>query len=584
MNKRNGLIVFIAFLFSICVVLSACAKEPKTDEDTDISYTLMIYMCGSDLESVRGYASGNISAMLAADLPDGASVIIQTGGTREWHDERIPDAKSARFEVKSEELRQVGETFDANMGEAETLSDFISFGKTSFPAQKYSLILWDHGTGSNGGVCYDELYGNDCLSLPEIEKAISQSGVSFEFVGFDACLMATYDVVLLLKEHADFLVGSQELEPGSGWNYSALVSLGKDSFYNDLLAGYAQKHSSSTYYTLSVIDLTKSAKIAALMEGICSLIRTSPNQLAVALNGMQFGAGERGQGNSGLFDMREFAYNLGMNNIDFSDVINTVNGSARQSAFGLSIFFPKNEDQLETYRDVCADYDYFNTLHAYFTEKPEGDAVRFEQRGFVFDNKLSFTLTEDSLKYVRSVRYELHIFSNDPEQQFLYSIGTDNDISRASAMYTVNFEGRWVWLGNHLLHCSVYEESNGSTLFSARVRIDGKDSLLLFEYNNRSMELTVEGYIELEADGSRILPLAEGMAVEILYYDALADMYIVEDMAIWGIDELSISDLPAATYQIVPIVTDIYGYEYDAYTAAISFDGNTVTNIEISAG
>lgn len=582
MFKRKSSTFFMTLVLVAAMLFSACADAT---ERPSVSHTLMVYMCGSDLESVRGYASLNIVDMLEADIPDGADVVIQTGGSLEWKDERIPDARSARFAIDDGSLTAVGDAFDADMGESDTLADFINFAKTNYPAEQYSLILWDHGTGSNGGVCYDELYADNCLTLPELSKAIAQSRLYFEFIGFDACLMATYDTVLALRDDAHFLVASQELEPGSGWDYSALSALGQIDFYNILLERYAEKQAHTTYYTLSVIDLTQSERLDVLNDYICQWISISPEQVAVATeNGMQFGAGERGSASSGLYDMRIFAYNMGMNTVDFSDMINTVNGSAREGAFGISIYFPQDEDELAAYSRVCEDSDYLSILKSYYEREPVGGAIQFELPGFVFDNRMSFTLSADSLRYVRSVCYELHILNDETEQLFLYSIGVDNDILQASAMFTVDFEGRWVWLGGRLLHCSVYEERNGITLFSARVRIDGKDCLLLFSYNGNTSALSAEGYIELGDSGSRILPLDEGLEIEIVYYEPASGEYITEGVAEWGRDELSIGYLPAATYQIVPKITDVFGREYYAYTAFVEFDGAGVTGIEIGAG
>ena len=582
MFKRKLSAIFMAVVLVAAMLFSAC---DGTAEPPSVSHTLMVYICGSDLESVRGYASRNIADMLEADIPEGANVVIQTGGSKEWNDERIPDDRSARFELDDGELSAVGGAFDADMGDGGTLSDFLNFCKNNYSAEQYGLILWDHGTGSDGGVCYDELYEDSYLTLPEISGAISDSGLYFEFVGFDACLMATYDTVLALHDYAHFLVASQELEPGSGWDYSALSELGNTDFYDVLLEKYAGKQSSTSYYPLSVVDLTQTDKLCALMDDICEFISSSPIQVAVAMEySMQFGAGERGRANSGLYDMRIFAYNLGMNQIDFSDSISAVNGSARQDAFGLSMYFPQDAEALASYGKICSDDDYMSVLNSYFAREPEGDAVQFNLRGFVFDNKMSFTVTEESLNYVRSVSYELHIFSEESSQIFLYSIGTDNDIFRASAMFTVDFEGRWVWLGERLLHCSVYEERGGITLFSARVRISGKDCLLLFSYNGNTSALSAEGYIELSDSGSRILPLADGLEIEIVYYEPVSGEYITEGVALWGRDELSIGYLPAGTYQVVPKITDVFGREYLAYTAFVKFDGAAVTGIEISAG
>lgn len=133
MFKRKSSTFFMTLVLVAAMLFSACAD---TAERSSVSHTLMVYICGSDLESVRGYASSNIADMLDADIPDGADVVIQTGGSLEWKDERIPDARSARFAIDDGSLTAVGDAFDADMGESDTLADFINFAKTNYPAEQ----------------------------------------------------------------------------------------------------------------------------------------------------------------------------------------------------------------------------------------------------------------------------------------------------------------------------------------------------------------------------------------------------------------------------------------------------------------
>ena len=93
----------------------------------------------------------------------------------------------------------------------------------------------------------------------------------------------------------------------------------------------------------------------------------------------------------------------------------------------------------------------------------------------------------------------------------------------------------------------------------------------------------------LDGDGStaRIRPLAEGDEIAVLYdaQQGERERVFEEGSTVYGAQtKLTVRTLPAGEYQIVPIVTDIYGNVFNAYTAAISFDGASVTNIEISAG
>ena len=68
----------------------------------------------------------------------------------------------------------------------------------------------------------------DYLSLGDLTgaltQALPQAGVDkLDLIGFDACLMGQLDVFQPLAPFADFAVGSEELTPGSGWDYRAIL-------------------------------------------------------------------------------------------------------------------------------------------------------------------------------------------------------------------------------------------------------------------------------------------------------------------------------------------------------------------------
>lgn len=116
------------------------------------------------------------------------------------------------------------------MGNPATLSQFLRIGQSAFPADNYGLIFWNHGSGSVGGFGYDECYPDDrFLSLREIGEALESSRLSdnkkYAFIGFDACLMATLETASVLSPYADYMIASQELEPGGGWDYRRVIPL-----------------------------------------------------------------------------------------------------------------------------------------------------------------------------------------------------------------------------------------------------------------------------------------------------------------------------------------------------------------------
>lgn len=190
--------------------------------------TVMIYMNGSDLESNYGYASSDLKEILSATLSENVNVVIQTGGTSKWKTSAISNKHSQRFIVQNGQLVLV----DDNLGQLDvtkedTLEDFIEFCSTNYPADRNMLILWNHGGGVVYGYGYDENVSDEtaALTLGEIQEATRNSGVKFEMIGFDACLMGGLETACALCDVADYLVASEDFESGEGWEYQNWLSL-----------------------------------------------------------------------------------------------------------------------------------------------------------------------------------------------------------------------------------------------------------------------------------------------------------------------------------------------------------------------
>lgn len=107
------------------------------------------------------------------------------------------------------------------MGKSATLQNFIEYGLTEYPAEKTSLLLWNHG-GAMQGVCFDEKKSGDGLSGMEVASAVKQALENtnienkLEWIGYDACLMGIQDLAIINSDYFHYMVGSQELESGYG--------------------------------------------------------------------------------------------------------------------------------------------------------------------------------------------------------------------------------------------------------------------------------------------------------------------------------------------------------------------------------
>ena len=127
--------------------------------------------------------------------------------------------------IGSEELDDLGEV---DSGAPETLTDFMVWAMTNYPAKKYALIMSDHGAGWMGGWNDDAPEEGSTLSVDEIDQAIgaalAETGVEqLEFMGFDACLMSQVEALSGIAPYARYAVASEEVEPAMGWAYSKFL-------------------------------------------------------------------------------------------------------------------------------------------------------------------------------------------------------------------------------------------------------------------------------------------------------------------------------------------------------------------------
>ena len=200
--------------------------KKSTPMGDDGTWTIFVYLCGTDLESDGGAASSDITQMTDASGSDNVRFVFQTGGTSEWETSSFDSSVAERYVVQNGDLELVDTTDLTNMGSASTLTDFLSWGVQNYPADKMGVVFWDHGAGSINGVCFDELNDSDSLSLAEINSSLSTvyAGMTdqFEFIGFDACLMGTAETANILTTYARYMFGSEETEPGSGWDYTSM--------------------------------------------------------------------------------------------------------------------------------------------------------------------------------------------------------------------------------------------------------------------------------------------------------------------------------------------------------------------------
>lgn len=270
----------LLLLLTLLTGITSPAQAQTARQDT---FTLLVYMCGADLESDAAHASGDLRELIEeAGLPAGGGVrvLVETGGSQSWALAGVSGEGNQRHLVTQDGLETVESGLGRrNMGAAETLADFIRYGISHYPADRYGLVLWDHGSGPLLGVCFDPLFDGDSLTLSELSQALSDglpAGERFDLVALDACLMGAVETAAALAPYADYMIASQDLVAGIGMDYGAWVgSLAREPGMSTLALGqtavdtYIADAGRSGYggnATLSVVDLSQLDALLAQLD------------------------------------------------------------------------------------------------------------------------------------------------------------------------------------------------------------------------------------------------------------------------------------------------------------------------------
>jgi hypothetical protein len=292
------------------------------------AWTILVFMAGDnnlskagecDLEEMRRVGSSELVNILVEFDNAGDD------GTRRIHIGR---------DGVSETVESLGET---DSGSPAVLSSFITWAAENYPADRYALILWNHGGGwaptevdriarsvaspgynereiterssislgrvffrssleqvfglagaSERAICSDDGSGHS-LDTIELGKVIARGaetiGQAFDLLGMDACLMSNLEVAYQVRNHVRYVVASEETEPGDGWPYESI--LGRLTANPEMAAGEFAQHIVTDYVssylerghsgniTQTALDLDKFSTITEPLDNFAELLTAS---------------------------------------------------------------------------------------------------------------------------------------------------------------------------------------------------------------------------------------------------------------------------------------------------------------------
>ena len=282
-------------------------------------WTFLVYMAGDN--NLDGAALRDIAEMAKAGSTKDVHILVQL--------DRLEDQKTRRFRItpgggfKKDCIETFSET---NTGDPQILYSFCKWAVDNYPADRYALILWNHGSGwwedaksrstgpagkkphrplfrhafpqAHRSICYDDTSGGDALDNRELRFVLAGIcallGRKIDLLGMDACLMNMVEVAWQLRDSVQVIVGSEIEEPFDGWPYAEILSRlaarprqDAAAFARWIVKSYlASYKGKGETVTQSALDLCRTAdvvtKIGALSVPLFAALDTDAKPIAAA--------------------------------------------------------------------------------------------------------------------------------------------------------------------------------------------------------------------------------------------------------------------------------------------------------------
>lgn len=616
--KRMTLIIAAVLTAAMLVSCSSgkVVYEQQTNKlsVTGRSWTVLVYMCGGSEETSNGTASNKLDSIMSVDYPENISVVVQTGGSREWHKKGVYSDYTQRFEAGRDTLYLADQAIAANMGDYHTLADFLTWGTSNYKSDNYMLILSGAGGGSMNGMAYDELYDDDCLNLEEISYAMSLAGKNFDIVGFDASLMGSLETASALSTYASYLVAPQDAQNADSWDYEGAlqyICLNPSADTGDICKTICDRYYSRCAENdcgedaaMSVVDMSKISALNQAFDGMAGDMLTSEDSMpdhinmANALSKVHiYGGASEDEGYSNLIDLGDMAMKIRDYEGNTADmliealndaVIYRVCGERQKNSTGLSVYYPvhADNDELQEYMDMASSNKYKEFLRKICINCAVEDKLANTAD---YTSSWAWTTYNDDMSWLEYMTildgnsYEMNIVGNmdlfadvainlykaDSESGKYVFVGKYDDLetNREGGIFKDNFSGRMPRLMSKSITMRLVRSYEDYDLYSIPVILNGERSNIRVKYDrDRESYEIIGAWSGADANGRvnsaiRALGMFDRITPVLAVYDEehKKTEYVMGSlgMKLWsGVSESGIED---GEYIFEYELTDIYG-------------------------
>lgn len=518
----------------------------------------------SDGELSGGAGSEILRKVMACPPPENVKFVLQPGGSKAWKSNLINPNRTQRFVYDSQGMHKVYEGHLSNMADPRTLVDFLTFCEEEYPADHTMLVMFNHGNAAFG-YGRDAIYLEDNLTLKEMRWAFEQvytldeENPPIDIIGFDACIMASMEVANTLNGVASYMVASEEVQVGYGWDYTIIQNrLRENPRMNPLQLSrvaadsYMDPHAKDSVRSgtasdlCSVLDLRYADDLYQAYSDFASAALEQSTQYAgtaaylgkTANKAIRFGAHKQTEYNTldlgmfmqGMEDMLQEEAQAVLKVLDDMVLYNR-RGNLVTDATGITVYYPATVSSLAALQkavkyieQVCDDpairalYYYKvagclpEEMQGYVAEQGYGEILPMNPQPLKALQKTNVTLLEDG-NMILPLTDEVATITQEYRYHLLQV--DENGIARRlgdSSYLLINengelqsaFDGRWVEIDGTQLMVKVVSGTPTSVRFMAPVMHNGTRSSLLLGADLETQQWYVIGVQSFKEETSDI--------------------------------------------------------------------------------
>ena len=214
-------------------VPAAEAVSPEAENKGPKEWTIMVFVNAKN--NLESYGLKDVNEMEMVGSNDGVNIVAELGRINGYSAEDGDWKGSRRYLVqKDEDTKKITSPVvmdipKSDMGDWNYMAEFVKWTQENYPAKKYALVVWNHGSGWNKdlaaelgkGISYDDETGHH-ITTPQLRLALEKTG-KMDIFAMDACLMQMIEVAYEIKDNTDYIVASEETEPGDGYTYDTFL-------------------------------------------------------------------------------------------------------------------------------------------------------------------------------------------------------------------------------------------------------------------------------------------------------------------------------------------------------------------------